>query len=84
MTADLELIELTGRAREFLLLEVAEDQRQNVASMAQSYADALFPPEDGYENSTTWIRGVTRGGIPAGFIMCSDSMLCFQRWLRLG
>jgi diamine N-acetyltransferase len=73
MTSDLELVELTGRAREFLLLEVAENQRNNVATMAESYADALFPPQDGYENSTTWIRGVTRGGVPAGFIMCSDS-----------
>ena len=73
MTSDLELVELVGRAREFLLLEVAENQRKNVASMAESFADALFPPEDGYENSATWIRGVTRGGVPAGFIMCSDS-----------
>lgn len=73
MTSDLELVELTGRAREFLLLEVSDNQRNNVATMAESYADALFPPQDGYENSTTWIRGVTRGGVPAGFIMCSDS-----------
>ena len=73
MTADLELVELTGRAREFLLLEVAEAQISNVATMAESFADALFPPQDGYENSTIWIRGVTRGGVPAGFIMCSDS-----------
>lgn len=73
MTTDLELVELTGRAREFLSLEVAEDQKGNVASIAESYADALFPPQDGWENSTTWIRGVTRGGVPAGFIMCSDA-----------
>jgi diamine N-acetyltransferase len=56
-----------------LLLEVAENQRSNVATMAESFADALFPPQDGYENSTIWIRGVTRGAVPAGFIMCSDS-----------
>jgi GNAT superfamily N-acetyltransferase len=73
MTTDLELVELTGRAREFLSLEVAENQKRNVASMAESYADALFPPQDGWENSTTWIRGVTRAGTPAGFIMCSDA-----------
>lgn len=73
MPNELELIELTGRAREFLLLDVADDQRGNVATIAQSYADALFPPQDGWENSEIWIRGVTRGGIPAGFIMCSDS-----------
>jgi diamine N-acetyltransferase len=73
MTTDLELVELTGRAREFLLLDVAENQRKNVASMAESFADALFPPQDGYENAAIWIRGITRGGVPAGFIMCSDS-----------
>ena len=73
MTTDLELIELDGRAREFLLLEVADNQKRNVASMAESFADALFPPQDGWEDSTTWIRGVTRGGVPAGFIMCADA-----------
>ncbi len=73
MTTDLELVELTGRAREFLSLEVAEHQKSNVASMAESFADALFPPQDGWENSNTWIRGVTRAGIPAGFIMCADA-----------
>lgn len=74
MTNDLELVELTGRAREFLLLEVTENQKGNVATMAESFADALFPPpEEGWENSATWIRGVTRGGVPAGFIMCADS-----------
>lgn len=72
MTTDLELIELDGRAREFLLLEVSENQKGNVASMAESFADALFPPQDGWEDSTTWIRGVTRGGVPAGFIMCAE------------
>lgn len=73
MTSDLELVELTGRAREFLSLEVSEVQSRYVASMAENFADALFPPDDGWEDSTTWIRGVTRGGVPAGFIMCSDS-----------
>ena len=69
----MELIELDGRAREFLLLEVAEHQKGNVASMAESFADALLPPQDGWEDSNTWIRGVTRGGVPAGFIMCPDA-----------
>mgnify|MGYP002655106119 CR=1 FL=1 len=73
MTTDLHLVELTGRAREFLVLDVAENQRGYVATVAQSFADALFPPQDGWEDSETWIRGVTRGGAPAGFIMCADS-----------
>lgn len=72
MQSDLQLVEIGIRAREFLALEVAESQKGLVATMAESYSDALFPPEDGWENSETWIRGVTRGGVPAGFIMCSD------------
>ena len=43
---NLELIELTHRAREFLLLDVREHQRHLVASVAQSFSDVLFPPED--------------------------------------
>lgn len=41
-----ELIELNQRAREFLLLDVHETQRNLVASVAQSFVDALFPPDD--------------------------------------
>lgn len=73
MSGQLELIELGSRAREFLKLEVAEHQKHLVSTVAESFADALFPPEDGWENSTTWIRGVTRDGVAAGFIMCADS-----------
>jgi hypothetical protein len=40
---EFELIELNVRAREFLLLEVNENQKNLVASVAQSYSDALFP-----------------------------------------
>ena len=70
---NLELIELNARAREFLLLEVNENQRNLVASVAQSFADALFPPAD-YENGPPlpWIRGVLRNSEPAAFIMCAD------------
>jgi len=70
---DLELIELNERAREFLLLEVNENQKNLVASVAQSFSDALFPPSD-YENGAPlpWIRGVLRNSKPAAFIMCAD------------
>ena len=70
---DLELIELNGRAREFLLLEVNESQKKLVASVAHSFSDALFPPAD-YENGAPlpWIRGVLRNSKPAAFIMCAD------------
>ena len=69
---EFELIELTVRAREFLNLDVREDQRGLVASVAQSYADALFPPEDTNGPPLVWIRGVLRNSQPAGFVMCAD------------
>ena len=68
----LELIELTQRAREFLLLDVHESQRNLVASVAQSYSDALFPPEDPNGPPLVWMRGVLRNSQPAGFVMCAD------------
>jgi len=70
---EFELIELNERAREFLLLEVNENQQNLVASVAQSFSDALFPPAD-YENGAPlpWIRGVLRNSKPAAFIMCAD------------
>jgi diamine N-acetyltransferase len=70
---DFELIELSKRAREFLLLEVHEGQKNLVASVAQSFADALFPPADyEYGPPLPWIRGVLRNSEPAAFIMCAD------------
>jgi hypothetical protein len=69
---ELELIEINDLAREFLLLDVADNQRGLVASLAQSYADALFPPK--YETGIPkpWIRGVLRNGAPAAFLMCAE------------
>jgi len=67
-----ELIELTHRAREFLLLDVHENQKNLVASVAQSFSDALFPPEDPNGPPLVWIRGVLRNSQPAGFVMCVD------------
>jgi diamine N-acetyltransferase len=68
----LELITLETRAREFLNLDVREDQRGLVATVAQSYSDALFPPEDPNGPPLVWIRGVLRNSQPAAFIMCAD------------
>lgn len=73
MPADnLELIELNKRARDFLNLEVHDSQKTLVSTVAQSYADALFPPD--YDNGppVAWIRGILRDSIPAGFLMCAD------------
>jgi diamine N-acetyltransferase len=69
---EFELIELKERAREFLLLDVNENQKNLVASVAQSFADALFPPEDPNGPPLVWIRGVLRNSQPAGFVMCAD------------
>jgi diamine N-acetyltransferase len=69
---NLELISLEVRAREFLDLDVREDQRGLVATVAQSYSDALFPPEDPNGPPLVWIRGVLRNSQPAAFIMCAD------------
>ncbi len=69
---EFELIELKERAREFLLLDVNENQKNLVATVAQSFADALFPPEDPNGPPLIWIRGVLRNSQPAGFVMCAD------------
>ena len=70
---EIELIELNVRAREFLLLDVHESQKNLVASVAQSFADALFPPADyEYGPPLPWIRGILRNSEPAAFIMCAD------------
>jgi diamine N-acetyltransferase len=68
----LELIELDKRAREFLLLEVHDSQASLVSTVAESYADALFPPEDVNGPPLVWMRGILRNSIPAGFVMCAD------------
>ncbi len=64
----IELVDLAGRAREFLGLEPASDQVGLVATVAQSYADALYP-EPGV---VPWLRGITVDGQPAGMVMCSE------------
>ncbi len=69
---NLELIELNHRAREFLLLDVREHQRHLVTSVAQSFSDVLFPPEDPNGPPLVWMRGVLRNSQPAGFVMCAD------------
>lgn len=68
----LELIELNERSHEFLLLEVHESQKNLVVSVAQSFADALFPPKYDSDVPLPWIRGVLHNSSPAGFIMCAD------------
>ena len=72
MENELELVEIGSKARDFLALEVSDAQHGLVATMAESFADALFPPDYGFGPVKPWLRGVTRNGNPAGFIMCAD------------
>ena len=69
---EFELIELNERAREFLLLDVNESQKNLVASVAQSFADALFPPDYPEGAPLPWIRGVLWHSKPVAFVMCAD------------
>nr|QOV08987.1 hypothetical protein HULAa2F4_00013 [uncultured Micrococcales bacterium] len=64
----IELVELSGKARDFLHLETASDQIGLVATVAQSYADALYPDA----GVVPWLRGLTVDGKPAGMLMCSE------------
>lgn len=72
MESRLELIEIDQRGRDFLKLEVHDSQKNLVSSVAESYADALFPPEDVNGPPLVWIRGVLRNSTPAAFLMCAD------------
>jgi diamine N-acetyltransferase len=72
MLDNLELIELDKRARDFLRLEVHESQANLVSTVAESYADALFPPRDPNGAPIVWMRGILRNSQPAGFIMCAE------------
>lgn len=64
----IELVDLAGKARDFLSLEPASDQVGLVATVAESYADALYPDP----GVVPWLRGITVDGQPAGMVMCSE------------
>jgi diamine N-acetyltransferase len=68
----LEFIGLNQRAREFLLLEISPSQKNLVSTVAQSFADALFPPDYKYGPPLPWMRGVLRNSTPAAFVMCAE------------
>jgi diamine N-acetyltransferase len=68
-----ELIELHGRAREFGALRIRPEQLGSVATVFESYADALFPPRDGQgQPLVPWLRGVLVDGRPGGFVMTTE------------
>lgn len=53
-------------------LETHRSQRQFVATMAQSYADALFPEVWGVAQVVPWMRGVEADGEMVGFVMVAE------------
>lgn len=67
------LVELTHSARRYLQLQVKPEQHHLVASMGESYADALFPGTDSQGGAVVpWLRGIERDGEPVGFLMCAE------------
>lgn len=51
--------------RSITQLSVAEEQRRNVATNAESIAQAYFHPE-------AWFRGIYANDMPVGFVMLED------------
>ena len=58
-----------GNERAFHELRTHHSQERFVATMAASYADALFPVDDDKNPATPWLQGVYADGEPAGFLM---------------
>ena len=69
------LVELTpANFRRFQALRTHRSQEQFVATMDQSFADALFPePEDGHPVVPV-LRGIEADGEPVGFLMYADGI----------
>lgn len=65
-----ELVEITpADARAWLGLATHHSQSRNVASMAESFTDALFPEVVGGAPVLPWLRGVRADGERAAFVM---------------
>ena len=68
-----ELLPLTAaNERLFYRLRTHHSQEHFVATMAASYADALFPVDDDKNPATPWLQGIDADGEPAGFLMTAD------------
>ncbi len=70
---NLELVTVTAaNERQFYGLRTHHSQERLVATMAQSYADALFPVDDDQNPASPWLQGILADGEPAGFLMTAD------------
>jgi ribosomal protein S18 acetylase RimI-like enzyme len=71
--AEVRLVELSERPRTYGRLSVFPTQEGRVATVWESYADALLPEaDDGGGRLVPWFRGIEADGEPAGFVMCSE------------
>lgn len=72
---EVRLVELTHEnASSFRRLRTHRTQEKFVATMDDSFADALFPePEDGHPVVPV-LRGIEADGEPAGFLMYADAV----------
>jgi RimJ/RimL family protein N-acetyltransferase len=71
--SDVALVEITEHnARRFLRLETHWSQRDFVAPMDASFADALAGESYDGHPVVPWFRGVEADGDPAGFVMLAD------------
>lgn len=70
---DVRLVEIgPGEARAWAKLHTHRFQRQFVATILQSFADALCPPIGKGEPLVPWFRGIEADGERVGFVMMSD------------
>ena len=71
--SQVRLVEIgNGEARKWARLETHKFQRQFVATVLESFADALHPPENDGAPLVPWYRGIEADGQPVGFVMMSD------------
>ncbi|AXH97284.1 GNAT family N-acetyltransferase [Ornithinimicrobium avium] len=72
---DVRLVELTHEnAATYGRLRTHRTQERFVATMADSYTDALFPEPEGGHPVLPVLRGIEADGEPAGFLMYADGI----------
>ena len=68
-----ELVQIgPGEAREWAKLETHKFQRQFVATVLESFADAIEPPVVDGAPLQPWYRGIVADGQRVGFVMMAD------------
>ena len=71
--AQVELVQIgPGEARNWAKLETHKFQRQFVATILESFADAIHPPIVDGAPLVPWYRGIEADGQRVGFVMMAD------------